>query len=432
MSDYSSSHVAANIRWNVAGTVIGRSAGPLLQVLIARVLDPTDYGVFAIAFAVVALLEVVRDVGLTQAIIVERSNFDYVALQFWTQMALAVILYALVIVAGPLAAELFSEPELTSVFSLVGLTLFLAALSDPITTHLLKTQNYRVLSLRHIVMPVVAGITGLVLAHAGYGVYALVIGLLAGYLANTVMLAGLYKGRFGLYWSASIFSRLYRFGRHIVAQRFSGFLVNQADSFFVLLGLGAGSLGVYRLGNQLSLLLPSLVLPQAQQVLFTEFSANRERTNVSQLYYKYVAWAGGALILYSVCAYYSAPWLTRIVLGDQWLGMVPVIQIISASAVTGYLASLNLEAARALGIVRPYTLFTVVRSLVTIVTVAYAATHSLYAVVIAWAGVAMIANVVNEIVFYTSQHVVPLRRGKIGIYVVAWVWAAYVVTNTRF
>lgn len=416
-----------NISWNVAGNLAGRTLGPLLQIMVARILLPSDFGVFAIVLAVIALLEVVRDLGFTPAVIVDHAEADFLPLQFTAQLLLACVLFALVVLFTPLAVDLFSQPELATILPLVGCVLFLMAVSDPVITSLLKSQNYRALSLRQVLMPLVTGVTGLVLAYTGYGVYALVFGLLAGHLANAIFLGWLYHEQFRLAWKRDVLVRLFSFGRHIIMQRLSGFFVSQADSFFVSMNFGASSLGVYRLGNQLALLLPSLVFPQVQQVLFTEFSSYRDKSSIAELYYRYIRWSGGLLLAYGILTYLLAPYLVEWILGSHWQAIVPIIQIVAVGAATGYLAALNIEAARSLGIVRQYTVFAILRSLATITAVIVASTYSLQAVVITWVGAGLVANAVNEIVFHSYQDVVRIRPEKLVVYAGAWLWAWYVI-----
>ena len=415
----------------MAGNLIGRILGPLLQILVARILLPSDFGVFAIVLAVVAMLEVVRDLGFTQAVIVDHAEKDYLPMQFTAQLIMAFVLFACIVMLTPLAVDLFSQPELATILPIVGCVVFLMAGSDPVITCLLKNQNYRALSFRQVLMPLVTGITGLVLAYQGYGVYSLVFGLLAGHFANTIFLVWLYHDQFRLAWQPDVLVRLFIFGRHIIMQRLSGFFVNQADSFFVSINLGAGSLGIYRLGNQLALLLPSLVFPQVAQVLFTEFSSRKDKSSIAGLYYHYIRWSGGLLLVYSILAYLLVHFLVEWMLGNHWLSIVPVIQVIAVVSATGYLAALNVEAAKSLGIVRPYTVFAILRSLATITAVIIASTYSLQAVVVTWVCTGLLANVVNEIVFHRCQDLVRLRPEKLVIYLCAWLWAWYVIRHVQ-
>ena len=60
----------------------GKFLGPVFQVLIARLLLPADFGVFAIALAWIAAFEIIKDWGLTHAILVRRGGKAELSLQF--------------------------------------------------------------------------------------------------------------------------------------------------------------------------------------------------------------------------------------------------------------------------------------------------------------------------------------------------------------
>lgn len=421
-----------NMRWNVAGNIIGRTVGPLFQIIIARLLRPADFGLFAIVLAVSALLEIVRDLGFSPAIIVDTADEDCFSLQFTLQLSLAVILFVIVLILTPVAVTIFAQPDLALILPIIGSIVFLTAISDPVTTSLLKKQCYQTLAFRQILMPLVTGVTGLLLANADYGVYALVLGLLAGHVANTAFLGWLYREQFHLTWRPDSLSRLFCFGRHIIIQRMSGFLVNQADSFFISANLGTSRLGVYRLGNQLAFLLPSLVFPQIQQVLFTEFSAQVDQSTFSSLYYRYVRLSGALLLSYSMATWVLTPYIIEWLLGAQWSTIVPVIQLISVGVVTGYLAALNVDVGKPLGIVRKYTVFLILRALVTITAIIIASTYSLQAAVSTWVVTGLLANVANEIMFHRYQKIIQYRLEKLLIYLSAWCWAGYVIRSVQF
>ena len=108
----SGSSFVHNVSWNIIGSLSGKILGPVFQVLIARLLLPADYGVFALALAWVAVFEIIKDWGLTHAILVRRGGRAEIALQFTVQLLTALCFYIITLVATLVAADLFGQDNL--------------------------------------------------------------------------------------------------------------------------------------------------------------------------------------------------------------------------------------------------------------------------------------------------------------------------------
>lgn len=417
-----------NVGWNVLGNLGGRLLAPLLQVLIARLLLPGDYGAFAIALAWIGALEVFKDWGLTQAILV-RGGKPEIGIQFTLQLATAVAYCAATLAIAPAAARLFGLPELAAVLPLVSLVALIDAVTDPVMTDCLMAQRYRALGLRQIALPLASGLVGLVLAYQGFGVYALVTGLLAGQAAGAVCVITAARAPFRPTFDWSRARHLLAFSRHIVLQRLFGFLVGHADSLIVGKALGSQALGLYRMGNLLAFLLPSASVPHVQQVTFTELLQDRDAGHIRRRYNAFANLAGLGLLLYSVALYAAAPIAVPMLLGEQWRAAVPLMQVFAAVVITGFITPMNIDLAKILGFIGIYTYFGAARAMATVIAVAWAAQYSVVHAVIAWVVVGFISNLANEAIFYTRQDVVRLTGGKMALTAATWAWAAFVIVR---
>ena len=302
--------------------------------------------------------------------------------------------------------------------------MFIFAVSDPLVTQYSKAQEYRVLAVRQTVIPVVMGAVGIGLIWLDFGVYALVWGVIAGHLVGCAWLVITDHRVPRPHWDRETFFRLFRIGRHVFLQRVAGYLTTNADSFVVGGQLGAGSLGIYRLGNQLAFLLPTVTIAPIGQVIFTDISSNRDQRHLDRRYHQYVYFTGVMMLVYSVLSFLAAPALIPLILGQQWAGLVPVFQMFGLVLATGFMSSINADVAKILGFAATYTRFAVIRSVITLAVLIGAAFFSLKAVVIGWVAVGIVSNLANEIIFYRSQELVVWRWEKFGLMVIAWLWAA--------
>lgn len=427
LSWFNSSTFVRNVSWNILGSVSGKVLGPVFQVLIARLLLPEDFGVFALALAWIAAFDIIKDWGLTHAILVRRGGKPEVAFQLTVQLATATCFYIFTLAATPVAADLFGQGDLVLVLPIVALVVFISAIADPIITDCLLAQRYRQLALRQMATPLVSGFIGLLLAHLGYGVFSLVFGLLVGHLAGLLSLVAGRNMDITLLIDRGMVRNLMPIGKHIVLQRLFGFLVGQADSFIVGKALGSQSLGLYRMGNMLAFLLPSASVAQMQQVVFTELSTKRDSEEIRTRYNQFTGVAGTGLLFYSVAAYLSAPLLVPLLLGEQWREAIPLMQVFATVAVTGFLTPLNVDLAKVLGFVNSYTHFALWRSVATVIALLWASRYSTLHVVITWVVVGFMSNFVNDAIFYWKQDIVHLTGTKIVLTCASWLWAAIAI-----
>jgi O-antigen/teichoic acid export membrane protein len=385
--------------------------------------------VFAIAVAWLAVFEIGKDWGMSQAIVVRRGGAPEIALQFTIQLITALAFYVITLALTPFAASLFELPSLVFVLPLIGCAAFISAVADPVVTVCLTTQNYRRLALRQTVVPLVTGAVGFALAYWGCGVYSLVIGLLSGHAAGALaLLAGERTAlRFNL--DRQLAGSLMPVGKHVVLQRLFGYLVSHADSFIVGKALGPQALGLYRVGNMLAFLVPAASIPHAQQVVFTELSARNDSELIRSHYNRFTYTASFLLLAYSIAIYLAAPLLVPAVLGAQWQATVPIIQVFAVVVVTGFVTPLNVDLAKILGFIGSYTYFAAGRAAVTVIALIWAAQHSTMHVVITWVIVGFVSSLVNDIVFYCKQDVVRVTSGKLVLTGIIWAWAAFVIVS---
>src|SRR6202012_507023 len=100
------------------------------QIVLARLLVPAEYGLIAMAYPVIALVQVFNDAGLGQAV-VQRPTLvqKQVSALFWVNVAISCLLACLVALLAPLAAWIYGEPRLVLLTIILGLTLPVTALS---------------------------------------------------------------------------------------------------------------------------------------------------------------------------------------------------------------------------------------------------------------------------------------------------------------
>jgi O-antigen/teichoic acid export membrane protein len=392
-----------NQGWNIGGALLSRAIEPVFLVLLARVLDPDAFGVYALVVAVRALYSVVKDLGLSVAIIVDRAGDDHRDLQLGVQLATAVGASGVLLFTASHIADWMDERLLAEVLPWLCLTFFLSAVEDPIVTHLRKRNAYRLLFWRRALPTAGFGVTAVLLASQGFGVMSLIWGHIAGQALNVVYLVGS-AGRFPApVLELRRLRRLLRLGGHVTVQSMLGYLSLQADALITGRLLGSNALGVYRMAQQLANIIPMSVLGYIQEVLVTDAAAGASRPGHLQLRYDQFLRLVPLSILFALTLYLTAPSLVPWLLGEQWTLLVEPLQLMTLTVVSSHLVAANNELGRIIGIAPLYTTFSLFRTVATLAAVWVGAMVSLDLLVVCWVGVTLASNYANGLLFQFSQ-----------------------------
>lgn len=426
------SPIVSNSMWNVGGRIVNIVVYPVFAILIARLLMPADYGVFNIAFAIISFLDLVKDLGISQPIIVSREEEDFVSLQFTVQLVFGSILFCSVLILSPIVAKLYGVDKLQMVLILYSLIIFIWTIESPLVTYHLKNSNYRLLFYRQIIPSILFGSSTLVLAYLGFGVYSIVFGHLLSRLATALFLLNTSGWMPRIYFRYDSFLKLYYLGRHVVFQSFSGYLVNSADSLVLGNNLSTGSLGSYKLSMNIKDLFPNVFIPQIQQVVYTELSRMQTSSDyIQKRYDQFSLLIGGASLVLSILTFVLSPIVIPFVLGDNWSAVVPLVRILSITLPTGLITGINNDLSKILNFNYVYSYFSIIRSLITLLALFAGSLYSVAAAVLMWSVVSVLSNTANDILFFSYQKTIKYPPHRFWYFGGTFVWITLLLLSQK-
>jgi PST family polysaccharide transporter len=321
--------------WAYGSYVGGRMLVLLSTAILARLLDPTEFGLVALALIFTTLLESVADLGVGQALVIVRGDEEHVQERAETAFVFSVALGAgltvVTVALSPLAALFFDQPELTGLLAVLGTNFLLRSLG---ATHYALSQkrlDFRARTVAEMADVVVRGLTGIALALAGAGAWSLVIGYVVGTATLSAAMWVMVRWRPRLRPRRAHLRELVGFGGTISAISVIGAVAANVDYIFIGRVLGATSLGLYTLGFRLPELIVINLSVVAGQVLFPAFAAVERGALghaflVSLRYTLMVALPCSALLIG------LAEPLTLVAFGDQWRGSIAPMQVLTIYA----------------------------------------------------------------------------------------------------
>lgn len=201
------------VGWSAADAFLGHGVTFIVGIVLARLLTPEEYGLIGIVTIFTTILLGIIDSGFSNALIrkLEVTDEDYCTL-FIVNMAMSVLMYAILFFSAPAIAYFFERPQLVLLCRVMGVFLIFQALSIVQYTILSRKIDFKTKTKASLISAAVSGILGITTAFLGFGVWSLVAQQLSKQLLYSVCLWIYNKWWPKLKFSVESFKYMWGFG----------------------------------------------------------------------------------------------------------------------------------------------------------------------------------------------------------------------------
>ncbi len=300
-------------------------------VVLARLLDPRDYGYLAMVTAVIGLGELLRDMGLSMAAVQaktlsssEKSNL------FWLNSAIGLVLALVVFASSWGIALIYDEPALVAITQMLSVTFLLNGVAAQYKAQINRDMRFMTLGVTEALPQAIALVLAIVLAVNGFGYWALVAQALA--VAVLALMLDMMLAR----WHPSLPSRktsirrFLRFGGALAGTQGIAYAAKNIDTVALGVLFGSNVVGLYSRAfqlvvlplNQLTAPLSRVAVPvlsriQEDRARFIEYIRTGQHFTVTL-----------ATVFYAALVGFAEP-IVLLVLGDRWLAVAPILQALA-------------------------------------------------------------------------------------------------------
>lgn len=340
-----------SVKWAGLANILPRFITPAVTLILAGLLTPEDFGIVAASVAVVNLGAIVVEMGLGAAVIQRREELgDAAATAFWIAVGFSLALFGFVWLLAPTIAAGYGIGELGPVLRVSAITLVLAGLASVPKSLLVKRLSFKRLFLVDSIPQVVIAAVSLGIAVVRRDYWALVIGQVTGKAVLTALALALSGWRPSARPKWAMVVSLVRFSSWVFISNLMTWLFLFADGLLLGYLLGAGTLGIYSFGLNLSNMLPGMVSATLALVAYPAFCAIQDdRSEVGRSLLKLQASAAAVMFPLAFGLSAVAPIAVPLVYGDRWLGLGMVMAVLGIMPGLSHLWSLNADAFRAIG-----------------------------------------------------------------------------------
>jgi PST family polysaccharide transporter len=364
-------------------------------VVLARLLDPKDFGLVGMVTVITGILGLFRDFGLSSASVQRATITDeQTSTLFWINLLIGGILTTVALALAPVIASFYYEPRLFWITSVVALGFLFNGAGVQHSALLQREMRFNALALIDISSLAIGTAMAIGTAVAGYGYWALVVTSVSVPLTTTL---GLWLASA---WVPGVPRRgvgvrsMMRFGGTMTLNGLIWYVANNFDK--VLLGRywGADAIGLYYSASQLIRIPTDNLNSAVGDVAFSALSRLQDDPErLSRYFLKgYSLVVALTLPVTVVCAVFADD-LIAVLLGSKWTGAADIFRILAptilvfaiANPLGWLLASLGLVA-RALKIAVVFAPFLIVSYVIGLpygpkgVALAYSTIMTLFAI----------------------------------------------------
>lgn len=351
MPDPRGKKAAASFLFKLTESVGTQGISFVVSVILARLLDPSDYGVLTMLTVFIAVSQVFVQSGLNTALI-QKKDVDETDLSsvFYVSLLIAAALYALLFFLAPAIGAFFGMDALSPVLRVLALVLLPGALVSVQNAVIARQMAFRRLMAASLLSTALSGAVGIGMAAAGLGYWALVGQQLTNQLALALVLLRMVKWRLRALFSWARVRVLIRFGWKLLASSLLETGYNNLRTAVIGKQYAQETLGFYNRGKQFPELVMNAVNGSIQSVMLPILSDEQDDMLRMKQMMRRSVMVSSFLVLPMMAGLAAvAEPLIRLLLTDKWLPCVPFLQICCIDFAFYPIHTANLQAINAMG-----------------------------------------------------------------------------------
>ncbi|MDR2408560.1 MAG: lipopolysaccharide biosynthesis protein, partial [Bacteroidales bacterium] len=337
--------------WNLTEKILVKGSSFIISIFLARILSPNDYGLIGMLIIFIALSQVFIESGFVKALIQKqnRTNIDYSTV-FYFNLVIAILIYTLLFFTAPLIASFYKEPQLILILRILALNIIIGALNIVQRAQLTVNMDFKSMAKVNFMGTLTGGITGILMAYSGFGVWALVGQTLVAGFVTWIMFSFFTRWKPLLVFSYQSFKGLFSFGSKLLLSGIYATILNHANTIVIGKFYKTNQLGYYTRATQFAEIIAYTLYDVIGGVTFPMLSSIQEqREKMISIYARSLSMT--AFFIFPVMTLFAvlAKPFVLITLTEKWLPCVVLLQILCFARAFTPLSAINLNILNAIG-----------------------------------------------------------------------------------
>lgn len=335
----------SGLLWSFGDMMGNQGVQFIIQIILARLLTPTDFGLIGMILVFVALSNSLVDSGFTQALIRDQKadQTDYSTV-FYFNLAVSFSIYGMLFLSAPLISGFFGQDQLTAIIRVLALGVIINAFSIIPRAMFTKEVNFKVQAKVNMAASILSGVVAVAMAMTGFGVWSLVVRMLALNLVQALLLVFYRRWLPSLVFSMASFKRLFGFGWKLLV---SGLIDTAYNNiYYLIIGkqFTPAALGHYTNAAKFSDVATQTLTATIQRVTYPVLSGIQDQhERLKESFQKIIKLSGFLIFPVMVGLAAVAEPLILLIFGEKWEIMIPYFQLLCIAGMLYPIHALNLN-----------------------------------------------------------------------------------------
>lgn len=312
---------------------IGIIISLIVSGILARLIEPKEFGIVAIATVIISFFSIFSDLGIAPAIIQnkELTNKDLSNIFSFTVWLGAIISILFFLSSWPIS-WFYKSSKLLIICQILSINLFFAAANIVPNALLFKSKDFKFIAYRSLIIQTIGGGIASIAALMGIGLYALIINPIFSSILLFIISYRKKPQKFNLFGNIESIKKIFNYSAYQFMFNIINYFSRNLDKLLIGKYMNMASLGYYEKSYRLMMLpLQNIthVISPVMHPIFSDFQNDLKKLSTS--YEKIVhllAFIGFPL---SVLLWFNAHEIILIIFGEQWIPSVSIFQTLSLS-----------------------------------------------------------------------------------------------------
>lgn len=343
--------IISNFIWRFLERCGAQGVTLVVSIILARILDPSEYGTIALITVFITILQVFVDSGMGNALIQkkEADDLDFSSV-FWFNLIMCVCLYLLMYFCAPLISEFYKMPELTPIIRVLSLILIISGVKNVQQAYVCRNMLFKKFFFSTLGGTIGAALVGITMAYCGFGVWALVAQMLFNSFVDTVILWVTVKWRPIWAFSKERLKVLFSYGWKLLVSALIDTIYKDVRQLIIGKIYTKEDLAFYNQGQRFPKLIITNINSSIDSVLLPVMSGVQDDTTaIKQMTRRSIITSTYLIMPLMVGLAVCAKPLVSLILTEKWLYCVPFLRVFCVSFAFYPIHTANLNAIKAMG-----------------------------------------------------------------------------------
>ncbi len=351
MADITKKNVIGNFIWRFAERCGAQLVTFVVSIVLARILDPKDYGTIALVTVFTTILQVFVDSGLGTALIQKKDadDLDFSSV-FYFNFIVCMVLYAGMFMAAPYIAVFYKDTTLTPVIRVISLTIVISGVKGIQQAYVSKNMLFKRFFFSTIGGTIFSAVLGIAMAYMGFGVWALVAQQLSNTAIDTLILWLTVRWRPKKMFSFERLKGLFSFGWKLLVSSLLDTAYNNLRNLIIGKLYSSSDLAFYNQGDKFPKVIVTNINTSIDSVLLPTMSVEQDNPErIKQMTRRAIKTSTYVMAPLMMGLAFCAEPVVQLILTDKWIPCIPFLRIFCITYMFWPVHTANLNAINAMG-----------------------------------------------------------------------------------